>query len=99
MTLAVRAFAAGALGTTVATTPASVVPIQLDVNRAGVEALQALPGIGAARAEAIVLHRVRHGPFRNLAELDLVEGLGLGTIEGLRGYLRIGAAPVDPGLR
>lgn len=91
--LAVRAFAAGALGPATAEPVPQLVPIQLDVNRAGPEALQALPGIGAARAEAIVLHRVRHGPFKSLDELDRVDGLGIGTIDCLRDHLRIGDAP------
>jgi competence protein ComEA len=94
--LAVRAFAAGALGPDAAAAPPLLVPIQLDVNRAGTEALQALPGIGAARAEAIVLHRVRHGPFRSLDELDQVDGLGIGTIDGLRPYLRVGDFGAGP---
>lgn len=36
----------------------------------------ALPGVGRVRAEAIVLHRVRRGPFRALSELAAVDGIG-----------------------
>ena len=69
----------------------TVVPYVVDVNRAGVHELCVLPGIGFTRAEAIVLERVRHGPFRSLADLGRVDGLGSGTLERLRGVVRFGA--------
>src|SRR5689334_4131789 len=70
----VRAFAAGVLGSGTGTPPAEA--HRLDLNRASVAELMALPGVGRVRAEAIVLHRVRHGPFRALAELAAVDGIG-----------------------
>lgn len=46
----------------------------IDVNAAGVEALQGLPGIGVRAAQRIVTHRERHGPFRSVGDLETVEG-------------------------
>ena len=43
---------------------------QVDVNRANVEELRAVEGIGAARAEEIVQYRERAGGIRDLGELD-----------------------------
>ncbi|MFM1872523.1 MAG: hypothetical protein RL398_1945 [Planctomycetota bacterium] len=78
--LAVRALAAGLLEQP---TTVVVVPVRLDLNRADVAELALLPGIGPARAAALVLHRVRHGPFARLEELAVVDGFGEATAERL----------------
>ena len=46
-----------------------------------------LPGIGRTRAAAVVLRRVRHGPFRVVEDLAVVEGIGSATVEGLREFV------------
>jgi len=84
--LAVRAFADGLLSGRRADDPA-IVPATIDLNREGPEGLQALPGIGAVRAEAIILDRVRRGPFHAIEDLDRVDGLGPATIEALRPFV------------
>ena len=48
----------------------------VDLNRAGVADLDALPGIGPVLAQRIVDHRDRQGPFRSVEELDDVPGIG-----------------------
>lgn len=71
--LAVRALGAGLLP------PVETVALRavaLDLNRARVEELALLPGLGRRRAEAIVLHRIRWGPFRSVAALAEVDGCG-----------------------
>ncbi|MBA2292570.1 MAG: helix-hairpin-helix domain-containing protein [Gemmatimonadales bacterium] len=47
----------------------------LDVNRVGAPELDALPGIGAVRAAAIVAFRDSVGPFRGVGDLRRVPGL------------------------
>lgn len=64
--------------------------IRVDVNRAPVAELMTLPGIGRGRAAAIVLHRVRHGPFRCAEALMAVEGIGGGTFQRLRRHVALG---------
>lgn len=76
--------------------PPTIQPIRIDPNRATLAELQALPGIGPARARAIVLHRLRHGWFRRLDELTAVDGLGGVTLEELRPFLRDPAGPDPP---
>lgn len=87
MGLAVRAFA-GALVVDGGVAPVVVQPLVLDVNTASVVELQLLPGIGRVRAEAIVLERLRRGPFTALEELGRIDGLGPLTVRGLAPYLR-----------
>lgn len=53
------------------------------INRGDATALVALPGIGAARAAAIIAHREAHGRFANLAELSDA-GIPPRVIQGLR---------------
>ena len=48
----------------------------LDLNRATVGELDRLPGIGPAKAQAIVAYRDSHGPFRSGADLAGVPGIG-----------------------
>jgi competence ComEA-like helix-hairpin-helix protein len=77
----VRLFAAGMLR--VRRRQQVMVPVRIDLNRAPLGDLLALPGIGRVRAEAIILHRVRHGPFRRVEELGGVDGIGPQTVAGL----------------
>jgi competence protein ComEA len=62
----------------------------VDLNRASVEELQALPGIGPTRAEAIVRWRGEHGSFRTVDELLEVPGIGPATLGRLRALVGVG---------
>ncbi len=61
----------------------------LSLNRASVEELTSLPGIGATRAEAIVAYRRRTGPFRRIDDLANVPGIGSKTVDRLRERVKI----------
>jgi len=58
--------------------------IQLDVNVATAEELEAMPGIGATTARAIIAYREAHGPFERLEDLTSVPGIGEKTVQSLR---------------
>lgn len=60
----------------------------LDLNRAGLEDLEALPGVGPKTAFAILKHRESSGPFRTVDELVRVPGIGPKTLERLRPWVR-----------
>ncbi len=64
-------------------------PGPVRVNAASAEELTRLPGIGAAKAAAIVAFRRRHGPFRSIDELQRVPGIGPATVERLREHVRV----------
>ncbi len=48
----------------------------LNLNTATRDELVALPGIGPAKAQAIVEYLNQHGPFRTVDELRKVKGIG-----------------------
>jgi len=50
--------------------------VQIDINSAGPEELQVIPGIGVALAERIVTYRKEHGAFKSARELTSVRGIG-----------------------
>jgi len=89
--LAVRAAGRGLLPARSGPAPANAT--RVDVNRASVAVLQTLPGIGPGRARALVLHRVRHGWFRQPADLLAVDGLGPSTVAELLAHIEFGAHP------
>jgi hypothetical protein len=61
----------------------------LDPNTADAAALEALPGVGPARAEAIVADRA-HGAYRSLADLGRVRGIGPVTLRRAAPWLSFG---------
>jgi competence protein ComEA len=65
-------------------------PLQkIDINRAEVWLLKALPGIGEVRAKAIVDYRYQNEPFRNINELTKVEGIGATTYEQIKELITV----------
>ena len=55
----------------------------VNVNTATEAELTQLPGIGPAKAAAIVQHRTQNGPFGSLADLDAVSGIGPATLANI----------------
>lgn len=53
---------------------------KVDVNTAGIEELESLPGVGPQTAKAIVAGR----PFRSIDDLERVPGIGAARLEELR---------------
>ena len=66
----------------------------VDVNAATETELTSLPGIGPAKAAAIVQHRTAHGPFKSLSDLDAVSGIGPATLANITPLVTFsGSAP------
>ena len=60
----------------------------VNVVAASSEELERLPGIGEAKARAIIEHRRTH-PLRRLEDLTRVKGIGRKTVLRLRPYLTL----------
>ena len=73
--------------------PDSLLPNEvIDLNAADTYDLDRLPGIGPAKAEAILAYREEHGPFQSVDDLLSVSGIGEVTLENLRPYVTAGGA-------
>lgn len=75
-----------AIGTT--TTEAGTKPAatsgKINVNTATMEELDKLPGIGSARAQAIIEYRQEHGRFLQIDDLKQVPGIGVKMFDQIR---------------
>lgn len=61
----------------------------VNLNTATAEELTRVPGIGPARADAIVRLRERVRAFRHVDDILRVRGIGRVTIRGMRPYLTL----------
>lgn len=66
---------------------------RIDLNSASAEELQALPGIGEVKANAIVAYRNEVGPFSSVEEVVEVRGIGPATLEAIADLVYAGPAP------
>jgi len=61
----------------------------VDLNSAGPDELDSLPGVGPATAKAIVDYRTRHGRFRSVDDLLAVPGIGPAKLATLKPLARV----------
>lgn len=66
----------------------------ININTATKDELVALPGIGPAKAQAIVDHRKAHGPFKTVEDLKDVKGIGAKRFEQLKPDLAVSGPSV-----
>jgi competence protein ComEA len=63
------------------------VDFKIDVNQADWPELALMPNIGEQLAKRIVADRTNRGPYRDLAELRRVRGIGPKTLESMKPFL------------
>ncbi len=64
----------------------------VNINTASKDELIALPGIGPAKAQAIIDHRKANGPFKAVDDLKNVKGIGAKRLDKLRNDVSVGPA-------
>ena len=68
----------------------------INLNTATKDELVALPGIGPAKAQAILDYRSAHGAFKSVEEVKDVKGIGAKRFEKIKGELTVVGAPAKP---
>jgi len=64
-------------------------PQKIDINRAEAWLLEALPGIGEIKAQAIIDYRELNGIFSNINELTKVSGIGTTTYQEIKHLITV----------
>ena len=71
----------------------------VNLNTASKDELVALPGIGPAKAQAILDYRTAHGSFKSVEEVKDVKGIGAKRFEKIKGELAVAGASAKPAAR
>ncbi len=62
---------------------------KIDINKAEAWLLEALPGVGEVKAQAIIDYRQEHGLFRDINELMNVPGFGVSNFDKVKDLITV----------
>ena len=62
---------------------------KVDINAAGMAELMTLPGIGSAKAEAIVTYREEYGAFLSIEDLMNIPGIKEGVFRQIKEHIKV----------
>jgi competence protein ComEA len=61
----------------------------ININRASIEELESLPGVGPATAAKIEDYRKEHGRFQSIEDLTAIPGIGEKKLAKMRKFLTL----------
>ncbi len=64
----------------------------VNLNTATKAELEAVKGIGPAKAESIINYRKQNGPFKKVDDLKSIKGFGEKSVDKIRGEVSVSAA-------
>ena len=62
---------------------------KISINKATIEDLQKIPGIGESKAKAIIEYREKNGDFKKIEDITNVTGIGENTFEKFKDYITL----------
>jgi competence ComEA-like helix-hairpin-helix protein len=65
-------------------------PQRIDINRAEAWLLEALPGIGPSKAQAIIDYRQQNGGFGHITEITEVPGISTTIYDNIKDLITVG---------
>lgn len=76
-----------------------VIDFPIDINVASYEDLLQIPGVGPAKARAIIQFREQNGPFRTIDDLVKVSGIGKVTAQRISSFVKLEGSPQVVGVK
>ncbi len=71
-------------------TPKAAVPKgKININKAGLDTLTQLKGIGPEKAKAIMAYRRKVGSFKKIEDLMQVKGIGEKTFKAIKPFIKV----------
>lgn len=64
-------------------------PVMVNINKAGVEELDKIRGVGPAMAQRIVEFREQNGPFKTVDDLVQVRGIGGSKLQKIKDQITV----------
>jgi competence protein ComEA len=62
---------------------------KVNINSADEQEMQKLPGVGPAKAKAIIQYRTEHGSFKSMDDLAAVSGIGEKSLEQMKPFMAL----------
>ena len=62
---------------------------KVSINKASIQELMTIKGIGESKAKAIIDYRSKNGLFKNIDEIKNVSGIGKSTFEKIKDYIKL----------